>query len=82
MFLCENTLYRILNQLRVMSLDTAKSSSLNTAFVFNNFVCGAIGNAVSGIAWTQAGWTDICAVAMACIAVAAIGWLFSKFDVR
>ncbi len=67
-----------LNQLRVMSLDPAKSSRLNTMFVFNNFVCGAIGSALSGFVWAQAGWTGICATALVAIALAALGWFKSR----
>lgn len=67
-----------LNQLRVMSLDPAKSSRLNTMFVFNNFVCGAIGSAVSGFIWTQAGWSGICIAAIAVTVIAGLSWLASR----
>lgn len=67
-----------LNQIQVMSLDPSKSSRLNTVFVFNNFVCGSIGSALSGFIWVQAGWTGICAVAMAVVAVSGAAWLASR----
>lgn len=67
-----------LNQLRTMSLDPAKSSRLNTMFVFNNFVCGAIGSAVSGFIWAQAGWSGICIVALVATVIAGLGWFASR----
>ena len=67
-----------LNQLRVMALDPPKSSRLNTAFVFNNFVFGAAGSALSGLVWTLAGWEGVCAVAVAASLAAAAGWLASR----
>lgn len=66
-----------LNQVRVMSLDPSKSSRLNTMFVFNNFVCGAIGSALSSLIWSQAGWAGICAVAMAVVVVSGVAWFAS-----
>ncbi|WP_165173677.1 MFS transporter [Adlercreutzia sp. ZJ242] len=69
-----------LNQLRTMSLDPAKSSRLNTAFVFSNFVFSAIGSAASGFIWTQAGWTGICATSLAVTAIAALSWFRSRKD--
>lgn len=67
-----------LNQLRVMSLDPAKSSRLNTMLVFNNFVCGAIGSAISGFIWARAGWSDICIAAIALTVIAGLSWLVSR----
>lgn len=66
-----------LNQVRVMSLDPSKSSRLNTMFVFNNFVWGAIGSALSSLIWSQAGWAGICAVAMAVVVVSGAAWFAS-----
>lgn len=66
-----------LNQVRVMSLDPSKSSRLNTVFVFNNFVCGAIGSALSGLIWTQAGWAGVCIAAMAAVAASGAAWFAS-----
>lgn len=67
-----------LNQLRAMALDPAKSSRLNTIFVFNNFVCGAVGSAISGHIWAQFGWSGICIAALIAITVAASSWFVSR----
>ncbi|WP_165062912.1 MFS transporter [Adlercreutzia sp. ZJ154] len=67
-----------LNQLRVMALDPAKSSRLNTVFVFNNFVFSALGSAASGLIWAQAGWSGICMAALAALSVSFAGWLTSR----
>ncbi|NHM14989.1 MFS transporter [Eggerthellaceae bacterium zg-886] len=64
----------ILNQARAMALDPARSSRLNTIFVFNNFVCGAIGSAASGFIWAWAGWLGICAAAVMVILIALVCW--------
>lgn len=68
----------ILNQTRAMALDPAKSSRLNTIFVFNNFVCGALGSAASGFIWAWAGWLGICIAAIAVLAIAFLSWLISR----
>ena len=64
----------ILNQSRAMALEPAKSSRLNTAFVFNNFVCGAIGSAASGFIWAWTGWFGICVAMIVVIAIALLSW--------
>ncbi len=66
-----------LNQLRAMNLDSAKSSRLNTMFVFNNFVFSAIGSAASGFIWAQAGWTGVCIAMLIITALSALSWFIS-----
>ena len=67
-----------LNQLRAMNLDSAKSSRLNTMFVFNNFVFSAIGSAASGFIWAQAGWTGVCIAMLIITALSALSWFISR----
>ena len=67
-----------LNQLRAMNLDAAKSSRLNTMFVFNNFIFSAIGSSVSGLIWAQAGWTGVCIAMLIITALSALSWFISR----
>ena len=47
----------VLNQTRMLSIDPAARSRLNTAFVVANFIGGAIGSSLAGILWKQGGWS-------------------------
>ena len=68
----------ILNQTRALLLDPAKSSRLNTAFVTNNFVCGAVGSALAGLLWNISGWQAVCGAAIAAILLALGCWLLNR----
>ncbi|WP_348630168.1 MFS transporter [Rhizobium sp. CIAT894] len=62
----------VLNQSRILSVDPASRSRLNTAFVACNFVGGAVGSALSGPLWSWGGWTALmlCGVSLAVLALA------------
>lgn len=47
----------VLNQTRVLAIDPAARSRLNTAFVVANFIGGAIGSLLAGILWERGGWS-------------------------
>ena len=47
----------VLNQTRMLSIDPAARSRLNTAFVVANFIGGAIGSSLAGILWKRGGWS-------------------------
>jgi Arabinose efflux permease len=46
----------ILNQTRLLSIRPELRSRMNTAFVFCNFIAGAVGSALAGICWEKGGW--------------------------
>ncbi len=46
----------VLNQTRVLSIDPAARSRLNTAFAVANFFGGAIGSSLAGLLWDRGGW--------------------------
>jgi hypothetical protein len=45
-------------------INPAARGRLNALFVGIFFVGGAIGAALSGVAWARAGWSGVCAVAL------------------
>ena len=47
----------VLNQTRMLSIDPAARSRLNTAFIVANFIGGAIGSSLAGILWKRGGWS-------------------------
>ncbi|WP_132294385.1 MFS transporter [Marinobacterium mangrovicola] len=49
----------VLNQSRLMAVDSASRSRLNTAFIVSNFAGGAIGSALAGLLWSLGGWLAI-----------------------
>ncbi|GAA2748620.1 MFS transporter [Amnibacterium kyonggiense] len=51
--------HNITVQTRMFQVDPAARSRLNTAFVTNNFVCGAIGSGVTSLLWAAGGWTAV-----------------------
>lgn len=46
----------VLNQTRLFSIEPESRSRLNTAFVFCNFVGGAMGSMLAGLLWQAGGW--------------------------
>lgn len=62
----------VLNQSRILSVDPASRSRINTAFVACNFVGGALGSPLSGPLWSWGGWTALmlCGVSLTLLALA------------
>lgn len=46
-------------QSRMFQIDPQARSRLNTAFVTNNFVFGAVGSGLASFLWPRGGWTAI-----------------------
>lgn len=64
----------VLNQSRLLSLDPAARSRLNTAFVACNFVGGAIGSMLAGVLWQHGGWVALVAGGAVLIVLALVVW--------
>ena len=64
----------ILNQTRLLSIDPAARSRMNTAFVTGNFIGGAVGSAVAGVLWQAGGWTAVLLGGAAALTVALLVW--------
>jgi predicted MFS family arabinose efflux permease len=51
--------HNITVQTRMFQVDPSARSRLNTAFVTNNFLCGAIGSGLTSVLWSVGGWTAV-----------------------
>lgn len=49
----------VLNQARLLAVNSVARSRLNTAFIVSNFIGGAVGSAVAGALWHLGGWGAI-----------------------
>ncbi|WP_251977558.1 MFS transporter [Salinicola avicenniae] len=68
----------VLNQTRLLSIEPASRSRLNTAFVFCNFVGGALGSLLAGVLWSIGGWSLLMLVQGAIILIAAAVWALCR----
>lgn len=62
---------QVANQTRVFGLDPGARSRLNTLYMTMYFVGGALGSALSSLAWTRYGWTGVSALAVGLMLVTA-----------
>ena len=69
---------QVLLQTRMLSVDPAARSRLNTAFVVINFGGGALGSALAGVLWNVGGWTALAAGASGVITFALIVWALRR----
>ena len=68
----------VLTQTRLFNLSQSERSRLNTVFVVNNFIFGAIGSALASLLWSLGGWSYVMMAASAVSVAALIVWLFSR----
>ncbi len=68
----------ILSQARLFNLSNEERSRLNTVFVVNNFIFGAVGSALSSLLWSLGGWAYVMIGAIMISLAAFIVWLFSR----
>ena len=68
----------VLTQTRLFNLSQGERSRLNTVFVVNNFIFGAVGNALASLLWSLGGWSYVMMAASAVSVAALIVWLFSR----
>lgn len=68
----------VLNQTRLFAVDPSARSRLNTAFVTNNFIGGAIGSTLAGVLWQHGAWLAVTLGAGALIGVALCVWLMQR----
>ncbi len=64
----------LLNQTRLLSIDPAARSRLNTAFVTGNFIGGAVGSALAGLLWYTGGWTAVVLGGIGALTLALLVW--------
>jgi predicted MFS family arabinose efflux permease len=68
----------ILNQTRLLSIDAAARSRMNTAFVTGNFIGGALGSALAGVLWQAGGWTAVLLGGAAALTIALLVWATNR----
>ncbi|WP_407377520.1 MFS transporter [Methanobrevibacter sp.] len=75
----------VLTQARLFALSNEERSRLNTVFVVNNFLFGAVGSALASFLWSAGGWSYVMGCAILISVAAFLVWLssknsFEKFD--
>ena len=68
----------VLSQARLFALSNDERSRLNTVFVVNNFLFGAVGSALASLLWSLGGWSFVMFGAIFISLIAQVVWLFSK----
>ena len=53
---------QVANQTRIFGLDPGARSRLNTIYMTIYFLGGALGSALSSVAWARYGWAGVCAL--------------------
>jgi predicted MFS family arabinose efflux permease len=72
--------HNITVQTRMFQVDPSARSRINTAFVTNNFVCGAIGSGLATVLWGSGGWTAVCVAGAILAGFALTVWLVGRRD--
>jgi predicted MFS family arabinose efflux permease len=67
---------QISNQTRIFALSRGARSRINTVYMILFFLGGAVGSALSSMAWSRWGWNGVCGwgLAVLALAVARHGW--------
>jgi cyanate permease len=74
---------QILNQSQIYRMGAAERSRLTAAYMTPFFLGGAVGSAVSVLAYRAAGWVAVCIAGAATAGIALVRWLFEVlFEVR
>jgi predicted MFS family arabinose efflux permease len=60
----------VANQTRIYALDATARSRLNTVYMFCYFTGGSLGSWLGAICWEYKGWTAVCALGIAVVAIA------------
>ena len=68
----------VLSQARLFALSNEERSRLNTVFVVNNFLFGAVGSALASFLWSQGGWAYVMMGTIFISLMALIIWLSSR----
>ena len=68
----------VLTQTRLFNLSQEERSRLNTVFVVNNFIFGAVGSALASLLWSLGGWAYVMTAASAACVAALVVWMISR----
>ncbi|KQQ04203.1 MFS transporter [Rathayibacter sp. Leaf185] len=69
---------QVLAQTRMLSIDPAARSRLNTVYIVGNFAGGALGSALAGVLWQSGGWTALLVVAASVLGFALTVWAVQR----
>ncbi|MFB9315249.1 MFS transporter [Nocardioides plantarum] len=72
----------VLSQTRLLSIDPAARSRMNTAFITSNFIGGAIGSAAAGLLWHVGGWNAVLIGGVAALSIALLVWGLNRQALR
>jgi predicted MFS family arabinose efflux permease len=70
--------HNITVQSRMFLVDPAARSRINTAFVTNNFICGAIGSGLATLLWSTGGWSAVTTGGATLAGFALTVWLLGR----
>ncbi|MFT3864305.1 MAG: MFS transporter [Solirubrobacterales bacterium] len=65
----------VLSQGVIYALGPENAGRVTTAYVTSNFLAGAVGSAIGGLAWSSGGWTAVTVAGAAFAALALAVWL-------
>ena len=68
----------VLSQARLFALSNEERSRLNTVFVVNNFIFGAIGSALASFLWSIGGWSYVMIGTISISVIGLIVWISSR----
>lgn len=68
----------VLAQARLFELSNDERSRLNTVFVVNNFIFGAVGSALASLLWSLGGWSYVMLAAILISLIAFGVWILSR----
>ena len=68
----------IVNQTRMFAVSAEARSRLNTAFVTNNFLFGAVGSVLASVLWAAGGWRAVTLCGAGLATVALVVWAFGR----
>lgn len=69
---------QVMAQTRMLAIDPAARSRLNTLFVVGNFVGGAIGSALASVLWNLGGWPLVMTGATIILLIALVVWAVQR----
>jgi predicted MFS family arabinose efflux permease len=70
--------HNIMVQTRMFRIDPSARSRINTAFVTNNFVWGALGSGLATLLWSHGGWTAVTVAGATLSGFALIVWAVGR----
>lgn len=69
---------QVLVQTRMLSIDPAARSRLNTLFVVGNFIGGGVGSTLAGVLWGFGGWPLLMLAGAIVVSIALTTWLLQR----